>query len=705
VTAIPAFSLEGLWAALSRLDRVLERAAAAADAAYGGGASAEPYRGLYISSEDTQRTLSREPGSTVLAGAGVESPETMPPGSRFPWLAERFELTPFDVDVLLLALAPEVDLRYERVYAYLQDDVTRRRPTVDLALSLLCATRDARVQARARFTRESPLVRHELIHVAGEGGPVGSLLSHAIRPDETVIRFLLGGTELDARLAAFGNLDAYPEAGSSEVPRAEELIRAARAAREAKAKLHVYLEGAGKRQKRIAAETLAARLGQPLLTFSVSRALASPDVDGALSLAFREAELFDAVLYLEEVDALRGDERRGALEALYLRLGGANRLVVLEGLRAVPPRLDDVATVLFPEPDFAERRTAWAVGLEVSGVETDDAMLDELASRYRLGTDEIGRAARNATRSLGAVQRRPTLPDIMRAARLEGARDVGVLARKVTAKSGWNDLVLPPDQLAQLREVCQQARYRHVVFGAWGFDDKLSLGKGLSALFSGPPGTGKTMAAEVIATDLGLELYKIDLSQVVSKYIGETEKNIDRLFGEARAANAILFFDECDALFGKRTQVQDAHDRYANIEISYLLQKMDEHDGLTILATNLRDNLDAAFIRRLTFIVEFPFPDESSRRRIWSGIWPKKVPRNGNLDLDFMASQFTLAGGAVKNIAVAASFLAAAEADREVTTVHLLRATRRELEKVGRTVPRTEFGPYADKMPESRGRG
>jgi len=212
------------------------------------------------------------------------------------------------------------------------------------------------------------------------------------------------------------------------------------------------------------------------------------------------------------------------------------------------------------------------------------------------------------------------------------------------------------------------------------------------------------MAVEVIANDLGLELYKIDLSQVVSKYIGETEKNMDKLFTEARAGNAILFFDECDALFGKRTTVQDAHDRYANIEIAYLLQKLDEHDGLTILASNLRQNLDAAFTRRLTFIVEFPFPDDDSRRRIWQSIWPTQVPRSKDLDLDFIATQFKLPGGAVKNIAVAAAFLAA-EDRSELTTEHLLWATRRELEKSGRRVARFEFGRYGERMDAFAGGG
>jgi SpoVK/Ycf46/Vps4 family AAA+-type ATPase len=235
-----------------------------------------------------------------------------------------------------------------------------------------------------------------------------------------------------------------------------------------------------------------------------------------------------------------------------------------------------------------------------------------------------------------------------------------------------------------------------VVFGQWGFDARLSLGKGLSALFAGPPGTGKTMAAEVIARDLELDLYKIDLSQVVSKYIGETEKNLAKVFQEASAGNSILFFDECDALFGKRTEVKDAHDRYANIEVAYLLQKIDEYDGLCILATNLRQNLDPAFTRRLTFIVDFPFPDEASRRKIWEAIWPPQTPRSRDLDLDAIAQQFKLSGGGVKNVAVSAAFLAAADPAREVRTQHVVHAARREFEKSGRSLTRTELGKTAD---------
>ncbi|HEX9595413.1 MAG TPA: ATP-binding protein, partial [Anaerolineales bacterium] len=290
----------------------------------------------------------------------------------------------------------------------------------------------------------------------------------------------------------------------------------------------------------------------------------------------------------------------------------------------------------------------------------------------------------------------PTMHDLFNAARAQSGHDLATLAQKVDLHYTWGDIVLPEDSLAQLHEICQRVTQRRRVLGEWGFDRKLSLGKGVNALFAGPSGTGKTMAAEIVANELGLDLYKIDLAGVVSKYIGETEKNLDRIFREAEDANAMLFFDEADALFGKRSAIKDAHDRYANIEISYLLQKMEAYDGLAILATNLRQNLDEAFIRRLAFTVHFPFPDEASRRRIWQGIWPAATPLGEAVDLDFMAGQFKLSGGNIKNNALAAAFLAATDGGA-VTMEHLLQATRREYQKMGKTLSEVELNELYEK--------
>jgi SpoVK/Ycf46/Vps4 family AAA+-type ATPase len=264
------------------------------------------------------------------------------------------------------------------------------------------------------------------------------------------------------------------------------------------------------------------------------------------------------------------------------------------------------------------------------------------------------------------------------------SHNLSSFARKIEPKHDWEDIVLPVDQLSQLREICSQYKYQQVVYDEWGFGRKLSLGKGLNVLFSGHPGTGKTMAAEVIAGELRLDIYKIDLSQVVSKYIGETEKSLNRIFREAQASSSILFFDEADALFGKRTEVKDSHDRYANIEVSYLLQKMEEYDGIAILATNLRQNMDEAFLRRMQFIVEFPFPDEESRRRIWEVLFPREAPIASDVDFPLLAREVRLAGGNIKNIGLAAAFYAAADG-RVIRQQHLVRAVRREFQKMGRS--------------------
>ena len=266
--------------------------------------------------------------------------------------------------------------------------------------------------------------------------------------------------------------------------------------------------------------------------------------------------------------------------------------------------------------------------------------------------------------------------------------------KKLPHDTPGTTLSCTPNSLNQLHEICQRVAQRERVLGTWGFEVRLSLGKGVIALFAGPSGTGKTLAAEIIANELQLDLYRIDLSFTVSKYIGETEKNLERIFRAGETSGAILFFDEADALFGKRSEVRDAHDRYANIETSYLLQRMDAYRGVTILATNLRRNLDDAFARRMSFTIKFPFPEEEDRYRIWQAIWPETLPLADDIDLQFLANQFKLSGGNIKNVALAAAFLAAAEG-QVVHMEHVLRATRRELQKIGKTVVADDFGPYA----------
>src|SRR5262249_11388531 len=330
-----------------------------------------------------------------------------------------------------------------------------------------------------------------------------------------------------------------------------------------------------------------------------------------------------------------------------------------------------------PETTYAQRREHWRTGLSGHVADLPSGDVDALAGRFRLTSGQIADAIRPA-RPL-AWTRAPhnghlSASDIDAACRAQAQHRLGTLARKLNPRYVWDDIVLPRPQLTTLRVICATVRQRPVVYGEWGFDRKLSMGKGLIALFAGPSGTGKTMAAEVIATDLGLDLYKIDLATVVSKYIGETEKNLDRIFGEAQESDAILFFDEADALFGKRSEVKDAHDRYANIETAYLLQRTEEYDGLVILASNLKKNLDEAFVRRLHFLVEFPVPGEAGRLEIWRRPSRAATPRADDVDLPFLARKLKIAGGNIRNIILTAAFLAAE--DREpVAMRHLVRAS------------------------------
>jgi hypothetical protein len=422
------------------------------------------------------------------------------------------------------------------------------------------------------------------------------------------------------------------------------------------------------------------------------------DFDERLRLLFRESWLKGGVLYLTGVDTLREDD--GPHFSVLLRVLGADTgVTILSGHRpwyAAEIDATNVIPLTFDLTSAGVQTTSWRNALGRSGILLSEEEIAVLARRFRLTPAQAGEAAAAAGNRLrwhDAVSkssdtgRRPTLDDLFAAARRQCGQELADLARRIEPQRRWRDIVLPKDSLAQLEEICARVASHEKVLNDWGFAQRLSLGKGVTALFAGPSGTGKTLAAEIIAFELGLFLYKIDLSGVVSKYIGETEKNLDHVFNAARDANCVLFFDEADALFGKRSEVRDSHDRYANLEISYLLQKMEEFEGLAILATNLRQNLDDAFTRRLAFTVHFPFPDEQERCRIWSDIWPGATPLAADVNPSALARDLKMSGGNIKNTALTAAYYAAADGG-VVTNEHLLRAARREFQKMGK-VPST----------------
>jgi ATPase family associated with various cellular activities (AAA) len=683
--------------ALVRLDALLAEGVARAEAEYG--RASDPFRGLRIDLAEVERLLARRPGEPILSVGDAKHAGS----ASLDWLATEAELSPFDVDVVLVALAPEVDLRYERLYAYLQDDVTRKRPTVDLVLNLLCATPEERLEARDRFASSAPLVGGRIVRlVPPPDQPAPPRIAHAVKLEEQIVGALLGNLGLAEPLAGFCRI-VEPAVTLDELLLTDELrgllTRLIARCVYGKDPLRVYLRGLAGSGRHRAAEALASASGRALLSADVARAPTGEAFADAVNILLREAHLRGALLYVHGIDALRrnGDATVAELQRVLAVHSGPAILAGSEPWEPSPPSggREPLGVVELPVgiPETALRREAWASELARRGIEIDEHDLHAIAARFRLTFGQIVEAAALAAARGALAPRRPRsqrVHDIFAAARDQTGYDLGKFAVKVAPVYGWHDIVLGDDVRDQLVEIRMRVAHRDRVLDEWGFDRKLSHGKGVTALFAGPPGTGKTMAAEIIGRDLGLDLYTIDLSGVVSKWIGETEKNLDRIFQAAEHGNAVLCFHEADAIFGKRSEVSDAHDRYANIEISYLLQKMETYDGLAVLTTNLPENIDEAFVRRLTFIVHFAFPETAERRAIWERAWPVETPLDDDLDLDALASAFRLSGGNIKNAALAAAFLAA-EDGSPIGMEHVLHAIRREFGKLGTALSEEEL--------------
>jgi ATP-dependent 26S proteasome regulatory subunit len=694
-------SYAGLLPLLTRLDQRLTAAVEAAEHMFAARASGDLYRGLAISPADVAAAFGRIPGEPFpplsLEAHDIAEATNSLSLRRLLWLQRVYSLTDLDVDIILIGLASEIDLRYERMYGYLQDDVTRRRPGIDLALNLLCASAGEKLQQRERFAPDAPLLHHRLIEVFVDPHHQDQpLLARFFRLDEQIVRFLLLDDSMDSRLPPFCRM-VSPATQATAAPLIDEMQQKLRALalNRPRTGLRLYIEGPAQCGQNEAVSLLASTLDQRVLQADMRQFIASTTASGeTLHILVREAWLRGGVLHCNGILSPGEQPATDRLGILWEALKEIPCDVVLQGEAAWIPAASKplgVVTLQFSYPGTAQRMHWWQRCLEQVGVTLDDVALSSLAQRFRLTYAQIQDAAKVSVGLPSASNSNETsnssnhmTTNVVTAARAQCGHDLAVLATKINPKATWDDLILPGDAIAQLREVCDRVIHHDRVFNEWGFARKLSRGCGTAALFSGGSGTGKTMAAEVIANDLGVDLYRIDLARMVSKYIGETEKNLDRVFTAAENANAILFFDEADALFGKRSEVKDAHDRYANIEVSYLLQKMEEYEGMSILATNLSDNLDQAFTRRLAFSIHFPFPDEAARLRIWECAWPQGVPLSDSVDRELLARELKMAGGHIKNIALGAAFNAAGNSGI-VDMTHMAESARREYQKVGRS--------------------
>lgn len=586
-------------------------------------------------------------------------------------LVARFGLSRFERDVLLLCAGTEFDASFLKACADAQGDPRRTYATFSLALAAL---------PEAHWSALTPLgvLRRWRLLILGQG----TVTTAPLTVDEQILHFLAGVFEPNAQLV--GVVEEARAPGGAVTFHAGAVARVKGVwLVEQKPYPVVLLKGEDLASKQHVAAEAAGGLG---LALAVMRASEIPDAaadrQALARLWSREARLLSRALMVDpgaDDDALRRD----AVQAFLRAVDGP----MCVALRDTLPSIGRPAVqVDVPKPDAAARITLWEQELSALGV---SASTRRVAGQFVLGPSNI-RAA--AVAAAGVITEGAQAPEALwEACRAQARPLLDDLAQRIEPRATWENLVLPEGQVQLLRQMTAHVRQRLRVYEDWGFARQSARGLGISGLFSGPSGTGKTMAAEVLANELGLDLYRIDISSVVSKFIGETEKNLRRVFDAADSGGAVLLFDEADALFGKRSEVKDSRDRYANIEVGYLLQRMEAYQGLALLTTNLRNNMDQAFLRRIRFSVRFPFPDQPERRLIWERVLPAELPREG-LDYDRLA-QLKVAGGNIRNIAMNAAFLAADEGGT-LRMHHVLQAARAEYAKLDKNLNKQEIAGW-----------
>jgi hypothetical protein len=609
-------------------------------------------------------------------------------------LCSTFGLSSFERNILLMCSGIELNSRFVRLCASAQGDPSKCYPTFSLALA---AFSDAHWSA---ITPAAPLRYWRLIETG-----TGSVLTQSpLRIDERILHYLAGTQYIDERLA--GIIEPV-ELSNSPLTSHQLLARRIRDVWFSSDGISnvpvVQLYGDDSLSKRSIAASACSSVGIQLSAISAdSIPAASAELAELIRLWEREAALGPGALMVDCDDLDRSDASKASMIGkLIERARGA--MIVSSRMRLQVP-MRRMITIEVPALNADEQYAIWKRALGKKANVSSDCRIVPILSQFHLSETSIHAACAEALGKMppdrdldNAAEGSDVLDDLIDinilwdACRTQARPRLNYLAQRIEPAAGWDDLILPEKQLQILQEIAVHVRQRARVYDDWGFASQGSRGLGISVLFSGASGTGKTMAAEVLANELRLDLYRIDLSQVVSKYIGETEKNLRRVFDAAEEGGAILLFDEADALFGKRSEVKDSHDRYANIEVSYLLQRMESYRGLAILTTNMKSALDVAFLRRIRFVIQFPFPDAAQRAAIWQRIFPRKTPTE-DLDMEKL-SRLNITGGSIRNIAVYSAFLAADEG-KSVEMAHILCAVKAEYAKIEQPLTGAEIGGW-----------
>lgn len=606
-------------------------------------------------------------------------------------LQETFSLSPFERDLLLLVAGPELETSFS---AAVHELLTQLQGNGEPAVTFSFALQHLDEAHWSALSPEGPLRRWRMVEISGDRG-LAPVTGGTLRIDERILHYLTGVSYLDERLRGWVEpVTEEADITASQARLAQRIVAVwTRSAGSGKALPVVELAGPGDRARRAIAAAVCGELGLGLHQAPVSfLPTGATELEGLVRLWQRESALSGSALYLEVGD---GDEEDHQRQRALQRVLDGVRGPVFVGTRERLRGTGRAALSFSVEPPAAAEQLAlWHETLGPQCAQSLDGQLEKLAAHFRLGLTSLTAATEEALGEMtngsggagGSIQELGAA--LWTASRRQARPALGHLAQRIPPLATWDDIVLPQPQLAALRQIAVHARCRATVYERWGFSARSNRGLGIGALFAGTSGTGKTMAAEVLANELELDLYRIDLAAIISKYIGETEKNLRRVFDAAEAGGAILLFDEADALFGKRSEVKDSHDRYANIEVSYLLQRMEAYSGLAILTSNRKSALDHAFLRRLRFVVEFPFPDADARGEIWRRIFPPETPTE-NLDLRRLG-QLGVAGGNIRNLALGAAFRAA-EAERSVTMADLRHSAELEYLKLEKPLGQSEL--------------
>lgn len=595
----------------------------------------------------------------------------MSPPPALERFCKTFNLLDFDRDLLLLCAGMELDANWGNLCAAASGNSQQTYPTFSLALRVLGAP------DWAALTHDAPLRWWQAIQV----GPGNSLMQSPLRIDERVLHYLLGIEHRDERLVNY--IDLVPNQEIQELglpPSHQHLVKQIAGVLGSVDGFDyqiVQLCGSDLADKTAIAAAACAMHGWNLYAMAADRIPTdTDDLASLMRLWEREALLSNSVLLLECDAVDLNDQNRDRAIARLIE-NSSNPLIVSVSDRR-QPRKRPLITFDVEKATKSEQQVIWRSALG-NLADNLNGFVENIVANFNLSSPAIYATCRKV-QSQDDTREKLEIA-LWEACRVQARSRMDGLAQRIKSAATWEDLVLPDEQRYILREIVANVRQRTKVYESWGFADKSTRGLGISALFAGASGTGKTMAADIIAKELRLDLYRIDLSATISKYIGETEKNLRRIFDAAEAGGCLLLFDEADALFGKRSQVKDSHDRYANLEISYLLQRMESYQGLAILTTNLKDSIDRAFLRRIRFAIEFPFPDTEYRNQIWQRIFPKQTPTQG-LDFGKLAN-LNIAGGNIRNIALNAAFTAA-DAGEPVMMKHILQAAKSEYIKLER---------------------